>query len=122
MMFYNKCLGGEFTFQTIGESPLSDKMPAKMKDCILHAELKKDSLVILASDMVGENGLIKGNSVSLMLNCSSEKEMQTFYSKLASGRASVHPFENTFRGALFGGITDKFGNNWLLHFDKKQNQ
>jgi PhnB protein len=122
MTFYKTCLGGEVTFQTIGESPLSDNMPPKMKDCILHAELKKDTLVILASDMVSENGLIKGNSVSLMLNCSSEKEIKTFYSRLASGGASVHPLENTFWGALFGGLTDKFGNNWLLHFDKKQKQ
>jgi PhnB protein len=122
MTFYKTCFGGELTFQTIGESSLSDKMPAKMKGCILHAELKKEALVILASDMVSENGLIKGNSVSLMLNCGSEKELKTFYARLASGGESTHPLENTFWGALFGGLTDKFGNNWLLHFDKKQKQ
>jgi PhnB protein len=119
MTFYKTCLGGELTFQTIGQSLMADKMPAKMKDCILHAALKKDALVILASDMVSENGLIKGNSVSLMLNCGSEKEIKTFYSRLAAGGASIHPLENTFWGALFGSLTDKFGNNWLLHFDKK---
>ena len=30
----------------------------------------------------------------------------------------MHSLENTFWGALFGGLTDRFGNHWLLHFDK----
>ena len=37
MNFYKDSLGGELTLQTISESPLADKMPAQMKDCILHA-------------------------------------------------------------------------------------
>ena len=68
MTFYKACLGGELTFQIIGESPLAEKMPAQMKECILHATLINGDLIIMASDMVDENGLIKGNSVSLMLN------------------------------------------------------
>jgi PhnB protein len=37
MNFYKDCLGGELNLQTIAESPLADKMPAQMKECILHA-------------------------------------------------------------------------------------
>jgi PhnB protein len=121
MAFYQECLGGELMLQTIGESPLSGKMPKKMKDYILHSTLMKDSLVLLASDMVSEKGLIKGNSVSLSLNCSSEKEIKKCYEKLSKGGEQTHPLENTFWGALFGGLRDKYGNHWLLNFDKKQN-
>jgi PhnB protein len=28
--------------------------------------------------------------------------------------------EDTFWGALFGDLIDKFGNRWLLHYDKNQ--
>jgi len=35
MNFYKKCLGGELTFQTIGDSPLSEKMNSKMQNAIL---------------------------------------------------------------------------------------
>jgi PhnB protein len=56
MTFYKECLGGELTFKTIGESPLCNDMPAKMKASILHASLKKDELIIIASDMVDEIG------------------------------------------------------------------
>jgi PhnB protein len=121
MTFYKQCLGGELKFQTIGESPLSEKMPAQMKDSILHATLTHKRLVLMASDMVSEQGLIKGNAVSLMLDCSSETEIRQAYDKLAEGGKRTHPLENTFWGALFGDLTDKYGNNWLLHYDKTIN-
>ena len=122
MTFYKQCLGGKLSFQTIGESPFSDKMPLKMKESILHATLKKGNMIIMASDMASEKGIIKGNSVSLMLNCSSEKEIRTYYKKLSSGGNADHPLEDTFWGAIFGDLTDKYGNHWLLNFTKPINQ
>jgi PhnB protein len=118
MTFYQECLGGHLTFQNVGESPLSDKMRQQMKDCILHSTLSKEGFVIMGSDMTPETGLIKGNSVSLMLNCSSEENIRTFFNKLSNGGTVKHPLENTFWGALFGDLTDQFGNNWILNFDK----
>jgi PhnB protein len=120
MTFYKKCLGGELRFQTIGESPLADKMPAKMKDRILHATLNRDGRILMGSDMVGEKGLIKGTTVSLLLNCSSEEETRASYERLAEDGEATHPLEINFWGALFGDLTDKFGNHWLLHFDKEK--
>jgi PhnB protein len=119
MNFYQECLGGELVLQTVGESPMSTKMPAKMKESILHSTLTKDNLLLMGSDMVEEKGLIKGNSVSLMLNCSSEKEIKTCYTNLSKGGRATHPLEQTFWGALFGDLVDKFGNHWLLHFQAK---
>ena len=113
MNFYKDCLGGELTLQTIGESPLADKMPPQMKECILHASLVKDSLVLMGSDMVGEKGLIKGNNVSLAINCSSDEEIQNFYEKLSAGGNKDHALEESFWGATFGDLTDKYGNHWL---------
>ena len=121
MNFYKDCLGGELTLQTIGESPLADKMPAQMKDCILHATLTKDNLILMGSDMVGEKGLIKGNAVSLAINCSSEDEIQNFYEKLSAGGNKDHPLEQSFWGAIFGDLTDKYGNHWLLNCEKNKN-
>ena len=122
MTFYKDCLGGELYFQTIGESPLLEQMPKKMKDGILHATLTNGNLIIMGSDMVSETGFIRGNAVSLMLNCSSEAEIRRFYKKLSSSGQATHPLEDTFWGALFGGLTDKFGNYWLLNFDKNQQE
>lgn len=120
MTFYKKCLGGKLELQTIGESPLANRMPPKMKDCILHATLVSDKLVLMGSDMVPQAGLIKGNAVSLMLDCSSEKEIKDYYKKLSAGGEATHPLETTFFGAMLGGLSDKFGNHWLLHFKKNK--
>ena len=118
MNFYKDCLGGELTLQTIGESPLADKMPPAMKECILHATLTKDNLILMGSDMVGERGLVKGNSVSMAINCSSEEEVQNFYERLSEGGNKDHALEQSFWGATFGDLTDKYGNHWLLSYEK----
>ncbi len=118
MLFYKECLGGELTFQTVGESPLSDKMPAQMKEYILHATLTKGNLVLMGSDMVPQSGLIKGNAVSLSLSCSSEEDINMYYRNLAEGGTADHAIEVSFWGALFGDLTDKYGNHWLLNFQK----
>lgn len=89
MNFYKSGLGGELTLQTIGESPLADKMPPQMKGSILHSTLTKDKLVLMGTDCVAPPGLIKGNSVSLSLNCSNEEEIR-FFSKNYLQKAKQH--------------------------------
>jgi PhnB protein len=120
MSFYAGCLGGQLVLQTIGESPLAGQMPPQMKKSILHSTLTRDGLVLMGSDMVSEKGLVKGNSVSLMLNCSSEEEIRTLYALLSKDGEATHPPEVSFWGALFGDLTDKYGNHWLLHFDQSK--
>lgn len=119
MNFYKDCLGGELKLQTVGQSPLADKMPAAMKDCILHGTLSRDGFVLMGSDMVSDKGLIKGNSVSMAINCSSGEEISSLYQKLSAGGHKDHALEETFWGASFGDLTDKYGNHWLLNFEKK---
>jgi len=65
---------------------------------------------------------VPGNSVSLSLDTSSEEEIQTWYEQLSAGGSADHPLENTFWGALFGDLTDKFGHHWLLNFDRNGKQ
>jgi PhnB protein len=120
MQYYQKCLGGRLVFQTVGESPLCEKMPAKMKKYIVHSELKNPKVLLFASDMVGQEILLKGNSVSLALNCSSEKELKKYYKSLSADGEQTHPPEETYWGAIFGGLTDKFGTNWLLNYQRKK--
>ena len=99
---------------------MADQLPPEAQAFILHASLTNGALTILASDMVAERGLEVGNAVSLMLDCSSEEEIRRLYYLLSDGGQRTHPLEQTFWGALFGNLTDKYGNHWLLHFDSKQ--
>ena len=119
MLFYQECLGGELLFQAIGASPLAKRMPKQMKDCILHATLTKETLVLQGTDMVSAAGLLKGNAVSLSLNCNSEAEIKAVYAKLSANGQTEHALEVTFWGALFVAFTDKYGHHWLLNYSKK---
>lgn len=119
MTFYQHCLGGELNFQTIGESPLSEPLPKAMKSYIIQATLRKDGFVLMATDMVANEGLTLGNSISLMLNCQSEYELEYFYQQLANGGEATQPLETNFWGAVFGSVTDQFGIRWLLNYDKR---
>lgn len=118
MSFYKQCLGGELTMQTVEGSPMEDQMPSNTKTNILHASLKRKSLVLLASDMAGPQGLVKGNTISLSLNCDTEEEIKVFFSKLSNGGQVVHPLHDFFAG-IMGTLTDKFEKDWLLYFEKK---
>jgi PhnB protein len=114
MSFYRECLGGELNFQTVGDSPDTDKLPGKMKNYILHATLQKEDLILMATDLVGEEEVTKGNSISILIECGSKKEMKTLYKKLSLNGRKTHPIKTTFWGTLLGGLTDKYNNNWLL--------
>jgi PhnB protein len=115
MTFYKNCFGGELTLQTVEGSPMADKWPASVQQNILHASLIKNNLVLLASDMVGADGIIKGNTISLAITCSSDREIETFFLNLSSGGEVTHPLHKFFDGTI-GALTDKFGVNWILKF------
>ena len=116
MSFYKDCLGGELTMQKVGESPMAGNMPQEMQDKIMHATLKTAGFIIMASDLCDETGLIKGNNVSLMLDCDSEEQVRTEYEKLSEGGKKTHPLEKTFWNALFDDLTDKHGINWIFNY------
>lgn len=89
-----------------------------MKECILHASLVSGNLILIGTDIVGENGLVKGNTVSISLQCNSQEELRNYYTKLSLGGIRNQSIEKNYWGALVGELTDKFGNDWLFYFKK----
>jgi PhnB protein len=122
MNFYKECLGGELALQTVGGSPIEAQCPAAMKNQVLHASLINDALLLMGSDMTGPEGFIKGNTMALSLNCSTEEEINTFFSNLSRDGKIIHPLRVEFWGAIFGVFTDKFGIRWMLNYDKTAKQ
>lgn len=115
MEFYRQCLGGDLKMQSIAETPAASQFPAEAQDDIMHAELVKDDLMIMASDRLrGE--LQVGNQIELMLNCSSEAELHSFFNSLSQDGSVVQPVHKEFWGAIFGQLTDRFGIHWMLNF------
>jgi PhnB protein len=120
MTFYQACLGGELWLQTFGESPMAGEMPPAMKDNVLHSSLTKDSLVLMAADMMEPGEVIKGNTFSLCVVGSSKAEIEPAFAKLSEGGNVGHPLNEEFFGT-FGELTDKFGIDWMFQADSKAN-
>ena len=83
MQYYQQVLGGLLTLQTIGDSPLSEKMEPEMRSKIVHAALKGNDFIIFGSDLVDDTGLINGNTVSILINFTSEKEIKDVFNQLS---------------------------------------
>lgn len=121
MTFYKECFGGELMMQPVEGSPMEAQCAATMKNQILHASLTKDGLLLMGSDMTSPAGYTRGNNIALSLNCSSEEEINSFFSALAAGGQIIDPLKPQFWGAIFGVLTDRFGITWMFNYEKKNN-
>ena len=121
MTFYQESLGGDLALHEVGDSAMASELPPEAAKNILHSMLTNKGLVLMASDMIGMQK-VQGNNVALSINCSSEEEGYTFFTRLSAGGEVDHPFAPMFWGALFGAFTDKFGIRWMVNYDKQANQ
>lgn len=117
MTFYQECLGGELTLQRVAESPMGAQLPASEGAQILHSVLSRGGLTLLGSDMIGKR-LQKGNDVTLCMRCSSHEEINSCFDRLAEGGKIKMPLHQSFWGATYGELTDKFGMNWMFHYTR----
>jgi len=120
MTFYQECLGGDLSLQTIEGSPMEAQCPPGIKHQILHSSLTKNGMILMASDLAAPGSFIKGNNFALSVNCSSEEEINTFFNRLAKGGKIIDPLKVQFWDAMFGVLNDKFGVRWMFNYDMNQ--
>lgn len=120
MNYYKACLGGNLVLQTVGEMPeMAAQMPPEMKDAILHSSLISGDITIMASDLI-KTKRIEGNTVELCINCDTEEELNTFFSRLSEGGKVTDPLADMPWGGRYGALTDKFGKHWLFNYQKEK--
>ncbi|HEY1040114.1 MAG TPA: VOC family protein [Bacteroidia bacterium] len=108
MTFYKECLGGELTIMDFDNGTPG----------VMHANLYSGDIVIFASDCPpGTPAITFGTSVSLSINCMSREQVDKFFNALSKGGNIIMPLEDTFWGAYFGMLTDKFGIHWMFNYD-----
>lgn len=118
MRFYQTCLGGELTFQTVAETPIADQCPEGMQQHIMHSMLESDGAVLMATDMSQPGGVKSGNDMAISVNFDSVEEINTCYSKLTSEGNVIEPLKESFGNSLFGVIQDKYGKVWMLKHEE----
>lgn len=116
LAFYSKALNGAIEFQqTFGESPM--EVPAEFKDKIMHATFRAGDLSFMVSDCMPGQEATEGTNLSLSLNFTDAESITNTFEALSDGATITMPLQDTFWGARFGMLKDKYGFNWLFNYD-----
>ncbi|RCU43914.1 VOC family protein [Chryseobacterium lacus] len=120
--FYKSVFGGDFAYiGRFGEMPEGDgySVPEADKNKIMHVGLPIGNTILMGSDTGGDWAakLIEGNNFSVSVNTESKEEADRIFNGLTAEGQITMPMENTFWGAYFGMLTDKFGIQWMVNFN-----
>ncbi len=74
----------------------------------------------MGAAMAGPEGFGKSNNIALSVNCSSEEEINSFFTKLAVGGNIINPLKPQFRGAIFVVVTNNFRVQWMFNYDRNR--
>jgi PhnB protein len=120
--FYSNAFGGQVVQkQTFGDAPeqfadLDEANKAK----VLHAIFNSGDLVFMVSDCPPGVSVNIGTNVSLALDFSDEQSITQTFEAMQEGGEIIMPLQNTFWGAKFGMVTDKFGISWMFNYDQEK--
>lgn len=110
MEFYKSIFGGELTLLTYEDTPV--ETGTDMKGQIMHALLTGGDIRLMASDTAKASP--KTAKVSLALGGEDEAKLRDAFEKLGVGGEVQYPLKKEFWGDTHGGLTDKFGIDWLV--------
>lgn len=117
--FYHEALGGEKTdIMRYGDQ--GPEVPPEVAKRIMHTELKFGDNLIYFSDTSSEGEYQTGSNVQLNLNLDSEDEIRKVYEGLSQGATVTMELQDTFWGAIYGALTDKYGVSWSFNYMKEQ--
>jgi PhnB protein len=120
MQFYQSCLGGELHIAPFSDAP--HEFPPEQRNYVMHANLAFGPHSLMASDTMPGQPVNVGTNYSVCIQCESLEEIERFFAALSNKGTFTMPLQDTFWGARFGMLTDQFGIQWMLNFEKpKQN-
>ena len=99
--------------QTFGEAKMAST--PEEKDMILHAALKSDALVLMASDARPSRRAKFGDNVHMSISGQDKSRLTKMFNRLAQGGKVDMPLAKQFWGDTFGMLTDKFGVHWMVN-------
>ena len=118
MRFYAQALGGELgEIHRFGEMPGADQIPDELKDRVMHVSLDVGhGFLLMASDtMPGMSPPhVPGTNLTISIQPSSREEADRVFAALAEGGEVTMPLADQFWGDYYGGLTDRFGVQWMI--------
>jgi PhnB protein len=120
--FYKSAFGGEFgyvgRFKDVPPMP-GHEIPESANEKIMHVSLPiSKETILMGSDANPNMGDVTfGKNISISVNAGSKNEADDIFQKLSAGGQVTMPMMETFWGAYFGMLTDKFDIIWMVNFD-----
>ncbi len=112
MTFYHSVFGGDLTISSFADFGMAD-MPA---DATMHAELKTDGFMIMASDaMPGAETTWGGTRVYCSFMGTELDTMTAWFDKLSEGGRVGMPMQKQAWGDTFGLVMDRYGIEWMVN-------
>jgi len=112
---------GTYLYDNIPADPNHPALPDDAKGKVMHTSIHiNPETMLMGADIVEGFGhkLTNGNSTYIMLDVSSSEEAKDYFNSLSEGaRAIEMPLEETFFAELYSSFQDKFGINWMIHFE-----
>ncbi|MFC1734133.1 VOC family protein, partial [candidate division KSB1 bacterium] len=125
--FYKSVFGGEFPYVgRFKDMPAEEGMPPvsdEDKEKIMHISLPiSKETVLMGSDTSEAFSPLPtiGNNISISVNTDSIDDVTRIFNELSKGGKITMALNKTFWGAYFGMFTDKFGINWMINCDLKE--
>lgn len=123
--FYKSVFGGEFAkiirFKDIAseEFPISEKEAHK----IMHIALPIGQNFLLANDILEIMGQVNENEnrSKIAITAESKEEAYKLFNGLSAGGQIEMPMDENPDGTYFAMFRDKFGIEWMVKFDPKNN-
>jgi PhnB protein len=115
--FYKKALGGSIgQISRYADAPENQMGMDPQK--IMHTHFAVDgNIMFMASD--GPSDANDSGMVSLSLNMNDIGHTQNIFNSLTEGGMVTMPLQETFWGATFGMLKDRYGIKWMLNCEKK---
>ena len=118
MEFYKSCFGGELMVSRYADGPegagCSEDGAQSDPDRIMHASLTGGDASLMASD--NPMGAPKiGDHVALSVHCETKADIQRLFNALSEDGKVTMALADTFWGAHFGMLVDKYGFHWMLN-------
>lgn len=118
---YRRVFGGEFAARmTYAEGPAEAQVDESERGKIMHVSLPVGRSVLMASDVARGRGEPPkpSSAFAISYSASSRADADAKFTALQEGGGSAAmPMGDTFWGAYFGMLKDRFGVHWMVSHD-----
>lgn len=120
--FYSSVFGKPIShLSRLSEMPPQEgvEVPESAKNNIMHIAINIGNNINLMGCDEWYPNTTAGNNISLSISAESREEADNIYNGLAQGGKTNMPMGDTFWGSYFGMLTDKFGVEWMIGFEER---